>query len=106
MKFDPAKTVLKYRVGDEIKPNEADFLRFSSTSLPKLGVNTCKVRWLDPFTISWELQSGTRRAWGDRYRCKRETAGALHPSELRLVHRGPQDYGTDEVSLPRFCELC
>lgn len=30
IKFDPAKSVLKYRVGDEIKLNEADFIRLSS----------------------------------------------------------------------------
>ncbi len=30
IKYDPAKSVLKYRVGDEIKLNEADFIRLSS----------------------------------------------------------------------------
>ena len=30
IKFDPAKSVLKYRVGDEIKLNEADFMLLSS----------------------------------------------------------------------------
>ena len=30
IKFDPAKSVLKYRVGDEIKLNEAEFIRLSS----------------------------------------------------------------------------
>ena len=30
IKFDPAKYVLKYRVGDEIKLNEADFILLSS----------------------------------------------------------------------------
>ena len=30
IKFDPAKFVLKYRVGDEIKLNEADFILLSS----------------------------------------------------------------------------
>src|SRR6266478_4146954 len=30
IKFDPAKSVLKYRVGDEIKLNEADFILLSS----------------------------------------------------------------------------
>jgi hypothetical protein len=30
IKFDPAKSVLKYRVGDEIKLNEADFIHLSS----------------------------------------------------------------------------
>lgn len=29
IKFDPAKSVLKYRVGDEIKLNEADFVLLS-----------------------------------------------------------------------------
>jgi hypothetical protein len=30
IKFDPAKFVLKYRIGDEIKLKEADFVRLSS----------------------------------------------------------------------------
>ncbi len=30
IKYDPAKSVLKYQVGDEIKLNEADFKRLSS----------------------------------------------------------------------------
>ncbi len=30
IKFDPAKSVLKYGVGDEIKLNEADFILLSS----------------------------------------------------------------------------
>jgi hypothetical protein len=30
IKFDPAKSVLKYRIGDEIKLKEADFVRLSS----------------------------------------------------------------------------
>ena len=30
IKFDPANSVLKYRVGDEIKLNEADFILLSS----------------------------------------------------------------------------
>ena len=30
IKSDPAKSVLKYRVGDEIKLNEADFMLLSS----------------------------------------------------------------------------
>ena len=30
IKFAPAKSVLKYRVGDEIKLNEADFILLSS----------------------------------------------------------------------------
>ena len=30
IKFDPAKSVLKYRIGDEIKLNEADFKRLSA----------------------------------------------------------------------------
>jgi len=30
IKFDPAKSVLKYRAGDEIKLNPADFIRLSS----------------------------------------------------------------------------
>ena len=30
IKFDPAKSVLKCRVGDEIKLNEADFILLSS----------------------------------------------------------------------------
>ncbi|MDD5320091.1 MAG: hypothetical protein PHD43_05650 [Methylococcales bacterium] len=30
IKFDPAKSVLKHRIGDEIKLNEADFIRLSS----------------------------------------------------------------------------
>jgi hypothetical protein len=30
IKFDPAKSVLKYRVGDEIKLNAPDFMRLSS----------------------------------------------------------------------------
>ncbi|WP_411727860.1 hypothetical protein [Methyloglobulus sp.] len=30
IKFDPAKSVLKYQIGDEIRLNEADFIRLSS----------------------------------------------------------------------------
>lgn len=30
IKYDPAKSVLKYRVGDDIKVNEAEFIRLSS----------------------------------------------------------------------------
>ena len=30
IKYDPTQSVLKYRVGDEIKLNEANFLRLSS----------------------------------------------------------------------------
>ena len=30
IKFDPVKSVLKYRVGDEIKLHEADFILLSS----------------------------------------------------------------------------
>jgi len=30
IKFDPAKSVLKYGVGDEIKLNQADFMLLSS----------------------------------------------------------------------------
>jgi len=30
IKFDPAKSVLKYRIGDEVKLMEADFIRLSS----------------------------------------------------------------------------
>ena len=30
IKYDPARSVLKYKVGDEIKLNEADFIKLSS----------------------------------------------------------------------------
>lgn len=30
IKFDPEKSVLEYQIGEEIKFNEADFLRFSA----------------------------------------------------------------------------
>jgi len=30
IKYDPAKAILKYRIGDEIKLNEAEFIRFAS----------------------------------------------------------------------------
>ncbi|MFY9607683.1 MAG: hypothetical protein WAU45_03605 [Blastocatellia bacterium] len=36
IKFDPAKSVLKYRVGDEIKLNEADFILLSSAFLAEV----------------------------------------------------------------------
>ncbi len=36
IKFDPAKSVLKYRVGDEIKLNEADFILLSSAFLAEI----------------------------------------------------------------------
>ena len=30
IKYDPTKAILKYRIGDEIKLNEAEFIRFAS----------------------------------------------------------------------------
>ncbi|HEY3365154.1 MAG TPA: hypothetical protein VGK74_08895 [Symbiobacteriaceae bacterium] len=36
IKFDPATSVLKYRVGDEIKLNEADFIRLSTAFLAEI----------------------------------------------------------------------
>lgn len=36
IKYDPVKSVLKYRAGDEIKLSEADFVRLSSAFLAEI----------------------------------------------------------------------
>jgi hypothetical protein len=46
IKYDPAKSVLKYKVGDEIKLNEKDFELISEAFFQKLKVNFCELKKL------------------------------------------------------------